>query len=98
MTKEHMLSLPTAILININIMLGVGIFINTAELAKRAGALGCLSYALVGILLLPLIICVAELVKLHPSGGFYIFARREINPFFGFLSAWIYFTGKLASA
>ncbi|MFI5332547.1 MAG: APC family permease [Candidatus Babeliales bacterium] len=98
MTQHHTLSLPTAILININIMLGVGIFINTAELATRAGALGCLSYALVGILLLPLIICVAELVKLHPSGGFYIFARREINPFFGFLSAWIYFTGKLASA
>lgn len=94
----HKLSLPAAILVNINIMLGVGIFINTAELAKRSGALGFVNYALIGILLLPLIICVATLLKLHPTGGFYAFGRREISPFFGFLSAWIYFTGKLASS
>ena len=98
MSAEHKLSLPTAILININIMLGAGIFINTALLAQGAGALGFLSYGTIGILLLPLILSIAALVKLHPSGGFYIFARREINPFFGFLSAWAYFTGKLASA
>lgn len=95
---NHKLSLPAAILININIMLGVGIFINTAELAKRSGALGFLNYGIIGLLLLPLIICVATLLRIHPTGGFYAFGRREISPFFGFLSAWIYFTGKLASS
>ena len=35
--QEYKLSLPTAILININIMLGAGIFINTATLSHRAG-------------------------------------------------------------
>jgi len=98
MSSDHKLTLFAAILININIMMGAGIFINTVELAKRAGLLGGFMYPLVGLLVLPLIIVIAQLVKLHPAGGFYIFAAQEIHPFAGFLSAWSYFTGKLASA
>ncbi len=92
------LSLKSAILININIMMGAGIFINTVELAKRAGFLSCLAYALVGVLMLPLIISIASMVRLYPSGGFYAFAAQEIHPFAGFMSAWSYFIGKLGSA
>lgn len=98
MTHSHQLSLPAAILININVMLGAGIFINTTELAKRAGILGACGYALVGILLLPLIFSISYLLTIHPSGGFYIFAQKEISPWAGFLSAWTYFIAKLASA
>lgn len=98
MASEHKLSLATAILINLNIMMGAGIFINTVELAKRAGLLGAFMYPLIGLLILPLIIAIAQLVKLHPAGGFYIFAQREINPFIGYLSTWSYFIAKLASA
>ncbi len=96
--EEYKLSLPTAILININIMLGAGIFINTPELAKRAGLLGGFNYFVVGLLMLPLILCIAQLLKLYPSGGFYAFARHQISPFAGFLSGWSYFTSKLASS
>ena len=95
---HHSLSLWSAIRININIMLGTGLFINTVNLARMAGPFGALSYAAVGIILFPLIITIARLVELHPQGGFYSFGSREINPFVGFLSAWIYFAGKLASA
>lgn len=98
MPSTHKLSLSAAILICVNIMLGAGIFINTVELAKRAGILGFVAYALIGIMLLPLILSIAHLIKIHPSGGFYTFAQKEINPFFGFMSTWSYFTGKLASA
>ncbi|MFZ5954684.1 MAG: APC family permease [Candidatus Dependentiae bacterium] len=98
MSTDHKLSLPAAILVNINIMLGTGIFINTVELSKRAGFLGSFMYPLIGLLILPLIIIVAQLMKLHPSGGFYTFGAQEIHPYAGFLSAWSYFTGKLASA
>ncbi len=98
MPNQHKLSLPAAIIINLNIMLGVGLFINTTELAHRAGALGALSYLIVGILLLPLILSIVKLLELYPEGGFYTFGKRAINPFVGFLSAWSYFTGKLASA
>jgi amino acid transporter len=97
MNKESKLSFGMALLINLNIMLGVGIFINTVELSRQSGILGALSYLLIGIMMLPLIISIATLLKIHPSGGFYIFARNEISPFAGFMSAWGYFSGKLAS-
>lgn len=97
-SEEYKLSLPTAILININIMLGAGIFINTQQLAQTAGVLGAFNYLIVGALMLPLILCIAELLKLHPAGGFYTYARAEISPFIGFLSGWSYFTSKLASS
>lgn len=97
-TKDYKLSLPTAILININIMLGAGIFINTPTLAQKAGLLGAFMYVLVGILMLPLILSIAQLLRLHPAGGFYTFAQKEINPFMGFLSGWSYFTSKVASS
>lgn len=95
--EDFKLSLPTAILINVNIMLGAGIFINTPTLAKNAGLLGAFMYLLIGVLMLPLILSIAELLKKHPSGGFYSFGKNEINPFVGFLSGWCYFTSKVAS-
>lgn len=98
MAPEQKLSLTTAILINLNIMMGAGIFINTVELSKRAGLLSGFLYPLIGILILPLIITIADLVKLYPSGGFYIFAKEQINPCMGFISTWSYFVAKLASA
>ncbi len=98
MTTEKKLSLPTAILINVNIMMGGGIFINTVELAKRTGLLSGFMYPLVGLLILPLIIAISRLIELHPSGGFYVFGQKEINPFVGFVSTWSYFIAKLASA
>lgn len=95
--QTQKLSLPAAILININIMLGAGIFINTPDLAQRAGWLGFLAYVLVGILMLPLILTIAELLRRHPTTGFYGFGASEIHPFIGFISTWSYFTSKLAS-
>jgi len=97
MTKVYKLSLPAMVLINLNIMLGVGLFINTTELAKRAGVLGALSYVAIGILLLPLIFSIVQLLRLYPIGGFYTFGTQSMNSFAGFISTWSYFIGKLAS-
>jgi len=98
MATHHKLSLFTAVLVNINIMFGAGVFINTTILAQRAGALGALSYALLGIIMLPLILSIARIVNIHPTGNFYIYGQKELNPFAGFFSAWSYIVGKLASA
>lgn len=95
--SEYKLSLSTAVLININIMLGAGIFINTPTLADRTGMLGGGMYLLVGFLMLPLVLSMAQLLRLHPTGGFYIYAQKEIHPIAGFLSGWSYFTAKLSS-
>jgi len=98
MMQEEKLSLFTATIININIMLGVGVFINIVELAKRAGAFGALSYGIIGILFLPLIFSIVSLLRLYPEGGFYMFSSSIIGPSAGFISAWSYFVAKLASA
>lgn len=79
-------------------MLGAGLFINTTVLAQIAGMLGALSYVLIGILMLPLIGSFMQLMRIHPTGGFYTFGSKEIHPFVGFIGAWTYATGKLASA
>lgn len=97
MSSSRMLSPFSAIIININVMLGIGIFINTVELTKRAGAYSFLAYITVGLLMLPLIISIARLVRIYPDGGFYSYARQELGNAFGFLSGWSYFTGKLGS-
>ncbi len=95
---KHKLSLFAAILININIMLGSGIFINSTVLAKQAGIFGALSYLIVGILMLPLIISMSTLVGIHPTGGVYTFGKEELSPFVMFVSTWSYIIGKLGSA
>src|SRR5271155_4816079 len=96
--QKTYLKLPIVILININIMLGTGIFLNTTKLARQAGALGALSYIIIGVLMLPLVLSITELSRLHPTGGFYAFGSKEISPLVGFVSTWAYFIGKLASA
>ena len=97
MSPSKKLSLPAAILININVMAGTGLFINTVILAQTAGILGAATYLLMGILLLPLIITFAQLLKCHPGGSFYEFGTVH-SPLLGFLVSWAYFVAKLASA
>lgn len=98
MSSEYKLSLPAAILININIMMGSGLFINLIPVSKAAGLLSAFVYAIIGILMFPIVLAIAKLLQKHPGGSFYTFGLREINSFFGFLATWIYFIGKLASA
>jgi len=98
MGKDHKISLVTAILINMSIMFGTGIFINTVNLAKLVGALGFLSYIIIALLVLPLMLCIAALIHQHPEGGFYAYGSKNLSPYAGFLSAWAYFVGKLGSA
>ncbi len=97
-SPQPTLSLFAAIIINLNIIIGSGVFINTAELAKRAGIFGGFCYAIVGLLLFPLILSFARLLQLYPGGGFYSFCEKSMSPFVGFLSTWCYFTTKLSSA
>jgi len=91
------ISPSTAILINTNIMLGTGVFINTSKLAHMTGALSPLVYALTGLLLYPLIHVFIRMQSYLPRGNLYDFGAL-IHPICGFLSAWGYYVGKLASA
>ena len=96
MTTLKKLSLRAAIGINLNVILGAGIFINTVFLAKTMGIWGALTYLLVGLLILPLIGTLAQLVQVHRGGSFYDYAHA-VAPSLGFISLWSYFVGKMAS-
>ncbi len=91
------LSLASAILINVNIMLGSGIFINNVNLARAAGPLSTLSYPLVGFFLIPLIAIFSLLLNHYPGATFYELGGK-VHPTLGFISSWGYFIGKLASS
>ncbi len=97
-TQNNTISLGSAIIINMNIIIGSGVFINTTELAHRAGILGGLSYVLVGILMFPLILSFVKLLEYYPSGGFYAFCSSSLHPIIGFINTWCYFFAKLSSA
>lgn len=98
MSKNNLLSLPTAILININIMLGAGLFVNSIPLAKKLGILSPLIYLLVGLLMLPLALSLSRLLMYHPTGSFFSFGQREISTVAGFFASWAYFITKMSSA
>ncbi len=94
--KSHKISLQSAILMNINIMAGAGIFINIFNLTDKLSVFGGLLYLLVGCFIFPLTFVFAQLVEKFPCGAFYIYGK-QIHPFLGFVSCWTYFFGKLAS-
>ena len=96
MSSSKKLSLLSAIFINLNVMIGAGLFINTYDLSAKAGAAGFLLYPFIGVCMLPLIAITGKLVGLFPTGGLYAFGK-SYSPFLGFLSCWSYFFGKLAS-
>lgn len=96
MAQTGKISLSSAIFINLNIMVSTGIFVNTVILSQKSGAAGFLLYPIIGIVMLPLIAAIGNLLTQNPSGGFYSFANK-ISPFLGFLSCWSYFFAKLAS-
>jgi amino acid transporter len=97
MVQSHKLSLFSAILINVNIMLGSGVFINTVILAQKTASLSPLTYAIVGLLLLPLILGMSQLLNCNLKGGTFYHFGQAVNPFLGFLSSWSYFVAKLGS-
>ncbi len=99
MKKLGQISLIPAILINVNIMIGAGLFINTRPLTQFAGYLGFTAYLLGTLLLLPIIATVAELASYYPSsGGLYVYSASTLHPLAGFISGWGYFLGKTTSA
>lgn len=98
MAEEYKLSLPSAVIINLNIMLGTGIFLNSADFAQKAGPFSFSPYLIIGILMVPLIIAMAVLINNQTDGSFYGVAKHELGSFWGFISTWSYFIAKPASA
>jgi len=96
---QKKIGLIAAILININIIVGAGVFLNVKPLTALSGSLGFLGYPLSSLILLPFVLTLGKLAQKHPvSGGLYVYSKEYINRFAGFLSGWSYFVGKAVSS
>ncbi len=96
-TAIKKIPLSIAILININIVVGGGFFLSSSNIFKTSGRLAPLTWVLCGLLLLPLVQILADLSRLYPTaGGLYVYSKKNLGDFWGFISGWGYFVGTVA--
>ncbi len=85
-------------------MIGSGIFIVSADIARNVGSSGylLLVWALAGFLTIIAALSYGELTSMFPkAGGQYVFLREAYNPLIAFLYGWTFFlviqTGTIAA-
>lgn len=85
-------------------MIGSGIFIVSAEVARNVGSAGTLvlMWMLAGVITLVAALSYGELSGMYPkAGGQYVYLREAYNPFVAFLFGWTQFgviqTGTIAA-
>jgi len=93
-----------ATMIVIGSMIGSGIFITTADVARTVGAPGWImvAWSLAGLLTITGALCAAEVAAMIPrAGGQYVFLREAYGPSIGFVFGWSTFlvvqTGTIAA-
>jgi basic amino acid/polyamine antiporter, APA family len=95
---DRRLGVADAVVIGLGSMLGAGVF---SAVGPAAGAAG--SWLLAGLVVAGLVAYAnatssAALAAIYPeSGGTYVYGRRRLGPFWGFLAGWAFLGGKLAS-
>lgn len=98
MQNKNQISLVTAILLNINIMVGAAIFVAPPLMAAQAGGMSYLGWLISALIVLPIIMSVAHISSLLPGeGSFYSYSKHGIGQSAGFLSGWIYFLGYVST-
>jgi APA family basic amino acid/polyamine antiporter len=85
-------------------MIGSGIFIVSADIARQVGSAGWLlvAWLITGLLTVSAALCYGELAAMFPrAGGQYVFLREAYSPLWGFLYGWTLFlviqTGTIAA-
>ncbi|HTT24337.1 MAG TPA: amino acid permease [Candidatus Sulfotelmatobacter sp.] len=98
------LSLFDSTMMVVGAMIGSGIFIVPAEMARQIGAAGwlLLAWGVAGVLTISGALCYGELSAMMPrAGGMYVYLREAHSPLWGFLYGWTLFsvieTGTIAA-
>ena len=85
-------------LLVINGLIGAGIFGLPAGAARLAGDFSLWLYPLCALLILPVLLCFAELAsRFAGSGGPARYAGAAFGPGFGFQAGWLYYLARLVS-
>lgn len=89
----------SAVLMSINILIGAGIFFNPQTMTAAAGSMSFLGWPLVGLLMFPVVWCIAQAARIFPGeGGFYYYCSTGINQTAGFIAQWGYLFGYIGTA
>jgi basic amino acid/polyamine antiporter, APA family len=92
------LGVGDAIVVGLGSMIGAGVFSAVGPAARAAGNAVTLSLLIAGALAYCNATSSATLAALYPeSGGAYVYGRRRLGDFWGFLAGWAFVVGKLAS-
>lgn len=84
--------------IGLGSMLGAGVFVVFSPAAALAGPLLTLAVAVAGVVAYCNAVASAQLAALYPSsGGTYVYGRRQLGEWPGFIAGWGFVTGKTAS-
>lgn len=82
----------------VNGLIGAGIFGLPSGAAALAGEYSILVYAFCALLILPVILCFAELGSyFRGTGGPVIYGTLAFGPFIGFQGGWLYYLARLIS-
>ncbi len=92
------LGVRDAVVLGLGSMLGAGVFASFSPAAQAAGGALLWALLLAGVLAYLNAISSARLAVRYPrSGGTYVYGRKRLGPFWGFLAGWAFVVGKLAS-
>jgi APA family basic amino acid/polyamine antiporter len=95
---ERRLGLTDAVIIGLGAMLGAGVFSAVGPAAGAAGSWLLAGLGLAGAVAYANASSSAALAAVYPeSGGAYVYGRRRLGPFWGFLAGWAFLAGKLSS-
>jgi APA family basic amino acid/polyamine antiporter len=95
---QRRLGVADATAIGLGSMLGAGVFVVFAPAARLAGSLLLVAIALAGAVAYCNAVASAQLAAKYPkSGGTYIYGRKQLGEWPGFLAGWGFVTGKSAS-
>ena len=92
------LGVGDAIVVGLGSMIGAGVFSAVGPAARAAGNAVTVSLLVAGALAYCNATSSATLAAIYPeSGGAYVYGRRRLGDFWGFLAGWAFIAGKLAS-
>lgn len=87
-----------AVVVGLSAMIGAGVFAVFAPAAGAAGSWLLAALALAAVVAYCNATSSARLAARHPeSGGTYVYGRRRLGPFWGYLAGWGFTVGKTAS-
>jgi APA family basic amino acid/polyamine antiporter len=92
------LGVTDAVVIGLGSMIGAGVFAAVGPAARAAGAGLLLGLVIAAFVAYCNATSSAQLAAIYPeSGGTYIYGRKRLGRFWGFLAGWGFVIGKLAS-